>query len=979
MNKRLFSINEKGATLVVTALILALLTVFVAAALINTTSSTITTNNDAASTQAFYASYGCLEMMSKNFSELFNINTSPSQAQLDAVAAITPNIPNTTFAANIRRTRSLGTILLETGPYSGLNALRDEFELTCTCTMDSGVQVQVTRQLYNNLIPIFQFAIFSTRHLEFYNGPPFNFGGRVHANGHIYMNNGGALDFSSRITMTGELVRDRMRNGINRGGTGIARVLNSSGTLFVDLTGSGGNYLGSGSILLGPNRGTVDPLGHPRAGNPADNPFFTTNITSQLGGQLIVNSVPLQLPFENGGARPIELIRRGLAADIPTLASSRFFNKPGLRITLSDSRGQLPGGTGGIQLNQPNPTPASATSTGDRRIGYVPRALGAYQASRINGHRIRGWIKVETVAIDNNGTVVTNDVTEAILALGVTRYEGAVAANAPYGLPPNDVDLITARTNLRNAYGTLGNNLDDRFSVIRLQRYELPTYLAAANFDTGGTPPRRLADGNRNHLRPTAAMFPTPPGSATEALLVDDSTTNPDQADTPAIVHQLSNSLTTINSNQAWIAYPITFFDPREGRNLNSANPAANVVEVKGVFSVVEIDMDNLKRLLTGGFDNLFTAGSIPFSASQIGSETNGWIISVSDRRGDVSGGFGENGKYDFETVYGNGTPEYIPAAGQTLFNIEDTNDNGAIEVDTGANGEAAPTTETIDLIEAITKGPWRTAAGRVNLNTIPSTSTGVFRRAVRLTNGQDLSFTGPVSALNNRRGITVASENPVYIQGNYNCNLPLTTSIGNPTPPASYQGPQVPASVISDAVTLLSRNWLDSTSFHSTSRYAVTNRNASTTSYRLAVLSGRPRDGLFGAAQGANDTVMWGVKGSSGGVGPGQEDDDTRLYGGVHNFLRYLEDWSTDDVGNFAPDYPGRNRQTLFYTGSLIDGWDSWQANGTYKCCGLVYEPPFRDYIFDASFLDPARLPPGTPNLQYILLTSFRQNIRPN
>src|SRR6202008_1086526 len=73
------------------------------------------------------------------------------------------------------------------------------------------------------------------------------------------------------------------------------------------------------------------------------------------------------------------------------------------------------------------------------------------------------------------------------------------------------------------------------------------------------------------------------------------------------------------------------------------------------------------------------------------------------------------------------------------------------------------------------------------------------------------------------RRGLTVGSENPVYIQGNYNSNCPAAVG-GSPSPctPGStnYDGTWTSttatepahsaAGIIADTVTLLSNNWQD-------------------------------------------------------------------------------------------------------------------------------------------------------------------------
>jgi hypothetical protein len=107
--------------------------------------------------------------------------------------------------------------------------------------------------------------------------------------------------------------------------------------------------------------------------------------------------------------------------------------------------------------------------------------------------------------------------------------------------------------------------------------------------------------------------------------------------------------------------------------------------------------------------------------------------------------------------------------------------------------------------------------------------------------------------------------------------------------------------------------------------------------------------------AAGKGRTFPW-----PGGATP----NDFGTDGGVHNFLRYLEDWGG---------------QTLNYTGSLVSLYFSRQAVGTFKCCTIVYSPPTRAYSFDTEFLIPSQLPPGTPRFRDINNLSFRQTVRSN
>ncbi|HET9530910.1 MAG TPA: hypothetical protein VFQ92_11190 [Blastocatellia bacterium] len=49
--------------------------------------------------------------------------------------------------------------------------------------------------------------------MELYPGPNFNFGGRVHSNGHLFLMAGNNLYFRPRVTAVGEIVRDISRSG----------------------------------------------------------------------------------------------------------------------------------------------------------------------------------------------------------------------------------------------------------------------------------------------------------------------------------------------------------------------------------------------------------------------------------------------------------------------------------------------------------------------------------------------------------------------------------------------------------------------------------------------------------------------------------------------------------------------------------------------------------------------------------------------
>jgi hypothetical protein len=207
-----------------------------------------------------------------------------------------------------------------------------------------------------------------------------------------------------------------------------------------------------------------------------------------------------------------------------------------------------------------------------------------------------------------------------------------------------------------------------------------------------------------------------------------------------------------------------------------------------------------------------------------------------------------------------------------------------------------------------------------------------LFRRALKLINGGLGNIIAP--------GFTVVTENPVYVQGDWN-----TAQAGF----LNNDG-HVPTSVIADAVTLLSNEWIDRNSF--INPYcpapnvglcgAANSRNRGTPSfYRLAIIGGKG----MAFPQPAGTATDFGTD------------------GGAHNFLRYLENG---------------NNQAVNYRGSIATFYYNRQAVGTFKCCTTVYGPPTRNYAFDTDFLNPALLPPLTPVFRDLNALGFSQELRP-
>jgi hypothetical protein len=342
----------------------------------------------------------------------------------------------------------------------------------------------------------------------------------------------------------------------------------------------------------------------------------------------------------------------------------------------------------------------------------------------------------------------------------------------------------------------------------------------------------------------------------------------------------------------------LKLWDPREGefRQYIAAGVKPSLFTKLGVMGIVELDVNNLRRWFEG------TIGANGDTALN----SNGYIVYFSDRRGNRNDAGEETGEFGFEDIVNPASVAGIPNG--ALDAGEDFNANGTLDT-YGANSPLAPYAASTDL--------WST---RMTENQARKSKIYYFRRALRLVNGGGTNLPDP--------GFTVASENAVYIEGDYNADAT-----------DGFTGVHSAAAVIADTVKFLSNAWTDDYSFDSP--HDPNPRNAATTWYRVALAAGKtinfPRPG----------TII--------------TDDDFGGDGGVHNFFHYMEDWGG---------------QNLNYLGSLVSLYYSHQMTGEMKCCAMTYSPPNRNFTFDVEFLVPALLPPGTPRFRDVNNLSFRQTI---
>lgn len=915
---------ERGTAMIIAVMIMGLLAVFVAASLTRVTSEARMMSNDYERSKAFYAAQASLELMSRDFGKIFITKFNPTPADITAIQANTPTglaeFPNSSqFAQTITQTGANQQITLADGPFQGLVALRDPWRVTATARTRSDVEVALTRTFYNNRIPIFQFGIFYDDDMELHPGPVFAFGGRVHSNGNIFLAASSGLYFASRVTAYGDIVHDVARAGYPYTDWGDNVYVQNAGGSWVRVT--------QGSVTGGPDLAPYDTGEDPDpnaeedfALNEPDQVNGTVNggwsaFSAAFDGNLRARQPRLQLPLQiDGGSDPIEIIKRGKATDGSTLKLARYYNQPCIRVSLSDSQARLPGGTGGVRLDGDQNGTGGDTNT-DGSKGYWPEKItsATYRPSRVNGHRMytaggrQHWIKIEIVTRDLSGNVAAVDKTTDFLALGVTKpatINGTVVGDS------NSIFQIQQFTIPGPQITTTYSTAQDVRNTVNRNVYRYDTATGCNNCvqveNNTNTTTRNSASESNAYAPGALVGNPTVPAEGTP--------------NTPMIK-------VSIGGNRFVVPFPIRMFDTREGLFNETASLsglyATGEVPNRGVMGMLDVDMANLKRFLDGTWDGQFPNGLRSSDIPDNGGE--GVIVYVSDRRGD----FDDDGIYDMENIMTDsaGTVSLQPC--EDLSGDTSTLPDGNLENDT--TNESAPYTAKLRADVAAVSYP-SGGAGVV-------VTDKMYRRGIRLINGSRLWGDW-------REGLTIASENGVYIYGNYNSTG--ISSVATPSAASTYlpQGTsgspsagQVPASVVADAVSILSNGWRDAASF--SSPFATAGRVATETTVRCALLMGDTKT--------MNRTNTPNQGGEAG------------LNGGVHNFKRFLERWSG---------------VRLNYCGSLINLFNSRNNNGSWKIGSTrrTYDPPTRNWVFDESFLDPERIPPGTPFFQYVQMTGFRQ-----
>jgi hypothetical protein len=238
-------------------------------------------------------------------------------------------------------------------------------------------------------------------------------------------------------------------------------------------------------------------------------------------------------------------------------------------------------------------------------------------------------------------------------------------------------------------------------------------------------------------------------------------------------------------------------------------------------------------------------------------------------------------------------------------------------------------------VTNATVKAKFPNTAGVYDLSTVPNILYAADNRsfnsgqltAVRLKNAQIIPTNMVNIAGNNQpSGFAVATPNPLYVYGNYNC--PNSAYLNTTNTTTDY-----PASLASDALTILSGNWNDANGNKTLGSSGGGVRTATSDTVNAAILTG---------------------------IVPSTGSGATTFSGGAMNLPRLLEDW-----GNGGS-------VTLTLNTSIVNLFASRWATNQFQNPGVYYYAPTRQFSFDQNFLNYTKQPPGTPMLGVVLRSKW-------
>ena len=888
------------------------------------------------------------------------------------------------------------------GPYEGLIALQTPYQLDVTAKTATGGEVHLSRTIEAVAIPVFQFGMFSDQDLSYYARDDFSFGGRVHTNGNLWLaeGTGNTLTLSAKITAVGQVVRQYLSNGVTIGAVAMAGTV----SLPTQANAPTGNRIlaaTEGSVTGMAGAGQTLWAGWKPLSTGAAPPNYNGYIKNGLSG-----AKTLRLPLTAAGVGSnIDLIRRPVAGeDVNSiLYNERLYTKASLRVLLSDTTADLttlpgislgaptsletnwktapPAGyvvsasnppvalsPGNISVNSTASTATTITFAANANDVFKPILYASGLPTSANYFRCTGKAVPPATTLTGCAAVAGAALPASVAGQTIVTVSAAGGSGGASSVQ-NATTLVAGTITIPGA--TLANLLpltiwDSAGTLITCTGWSTTQLLGCSShgggrrgddereiqrrhFGARRLPEDRAREYRRLYTDITSEILSYGIGANNIAGTFCGGAANWNPSPNAIVVLQrLRDNVGGCPYNVAnggaldpanW--WPQSLYDTREGL-FRDDDPltSATGVYYGGVMYYVSINAQNLASWFarTGAYNT--------GTGNLAKTDNAGYTLYFSDRRNNRNAANQETAEYGWEDHVNPGNGPLGAPNGTCQAAEEDINGNGTCEtygMTPNYNGPTGPVGYNVappgNSAPLTTGGPTALPYTLLRPGIAKVNRPIIFRRALKLFNGATLAPTVT--------GLTIVSENPVYLQGDWNAAATFAVN-----------DPHAATAIIADAVTILSNSWNDNTSytFPYIGGQAQTPNNgrprAVQSYYRVAILAGQSK-----AFTRPTDVAAASVFGTDGGA---------------HNFLRMLE-------GSAAV-----NGTTVNYRGSMATLMYSRQATGVFKCCsgslddGVVYRVPVRNFIFDTDFLNPALLPPNSPVFRDMNAVGFSQELRP-
>jgi hypothetical protein len=1063
-------LNERGIAMITTLLVLMLMS----ALLVGFTAVIMSDQRyrfiDHDRGQAYYAASGGIEKLTSDLGNLFFAQLAPTNAQVTALtaAANLPTIPGITYSASAApgqlpasflapyycgpsppapKTTSpltVGTIgytitfctdpalcpgplcgspvvtsnvPVVVGPYAGLIALQTPYQLDVTAKTSTGGEVHLVRSMDSVAIPVFQFGTFSDVDLSFFAGSNFNFGGRVHTNGNIFLaeGTGSTLTMNGKVTAVGEVITQQLQNGVSID-TGPAHV----GTVNVATSSSAVRPLDrtEGSLTAG--------MGPPLSSR--NEPTWHTVSLSSYNGFLRngrTGATLLKLPLLTVGGTNPDLIRRPCQAGAstltviqasplpplvqqpcgavseavsnPVLLNERLFTKASLRILLSDTAADitnLPGLTAPLPVpldgNWNTTVPNNGTAYGPISAANPPiaRTPGATGMTVAAAQAATGW---STLRVNGIPAVPQLTITKApaaprtvnctgktattftgctsfvpVLASGATVTTAAGAVNSSSPTTTTNAIWLTLTTTVSVVNTGLFSptwfyvpdaSVPGANALVSCTGYDTtPQFTGCATTYAGGTP--KVANGA---VLTANSLSAAQTGTIGGYIKIEKQDTTGVWTDVTMEI--LNYGIRGPNMDGTTCVDPSTAAIPtailqiqRYRDNGGDAGGCSYLGSTNAADywpNALFDPREALHRDIAPAGTNVILGGVMYYIAIETKNLAK-WFQGTAPFN--TPGGANANKNNGGFTVYFSDRRNNRNAA-----NLE-TAEYGAEDFVNPASATGAPNA-ALDVGEDVNgNGVLDTYGAVANWN---GTSGARVPGAV-----------APLDATNAIPPTPLTSLKPGEAQVNRSILFrhALMLVDGNNIVGQGVTG----LTIVAENPVYVLGDWNSFDVGTGVSDFLVTQTHAATSIIADAVtlLSndwsdtnsftspfswvGRP----VTTTQPFYRVAIIGGKGMAFPQ-PAGTATDFGTDGGAHNFLRFLED------GGQQVNYQGATA-TFFY---------NRQALGTYKYTGAggtVYNPPTRNFIFDTDFLDPTKLPPNTPVFRDINAVGFSQELRP-